>query len=108
MCSDAIGRTRFRDVIAADSHDPGELNLFRDRVTKLLSWSMPPDTDRRDVIDDILPEPAGGAHNDWDAAAGALHEGLTRHLADLRPLTADELRESRWEKFERMGAWIEA
>jgi len=31
-----------------------ELNLFRDRVTKLLSWSMPPDTDRRDVIDDIL------------------------------------------------------
>ena len=33
-----------------------------------------------DVIDDILPEPMGGAHNDWDAAAGALHEGLTRHL----------------------------
>jgi acetyl-CoA carboxylase carboxyl transferase subunit alpha len=61
-----------------------------------------------DVIDDILPEPTGGAHNDWDAAAGALHEGLTRHLGELSGLSADELREGRWEKFERMGAWIEA
>src|SRR5687767_12926408 len=49
-----------------------------------------------DVIDDILPEPMGGAHNDWDAAAGALHEGLTRHLADLSGLSSDELREGRW------------
>ncbi|HUF49903.1 MAG TPA: acetyl-CoA carboxylase carboxyltransferase subunit alpha [Longimicrobiales bacterium] len=59
------------------------------------------------VIDDIMPEPAGGAHNDWDAAAAALRDGLLRHLGELRNLSADELRAARWAKFEGMGAWIE-
>ena len=59
------------------------------------------------VIDDILPEPAGGAHNDWDTAAHALREALMRHIADLQMLSADQLREQRWSKYEKMGAWEE-
>jgi acetyl-CoA carboxylase carboxyl transferase subunit alpha len=57
------------------------------------------------VIDDIVPEPAGGAHSDWDATAAALKEALLRHLGELRELAPDELRRQRWEKYMQMGEW---
>jgi acetyl-CoA carboxylase carboxyl transferase subunit alpha len=38
---------------------------------------------RRGIIDGIIPEPSGGAHNDLQAAATALREALVRHLADV-------------------------
>ncbi|MGH7449217.1 MAG: acetyl-CoA carboxylase carboxyltransferase subunit alpha [Longimicrobiales bacterium] len=60
------------------------------------------------VIDDVVPEPMGGAHADWDATAGALRVALLRHLADLETRAPDERREQRWRKFEAMGEWIEA
>jgi acetyl-CoA carboxylase carboxyl transferase subunit alpha len=60
------------------------------------------------VIDDVVPEPLGGAHTDWDAAAGALRSALTRHLAELDAFSPDDLRTRRWSKFEAMGAWTEA
>jgi acetyl-CoA carboxylase carboxyl transferase subunit alpha len=60
------------------------------------------------VIDDIVPEPVGGAHTDWDATAGALRVALLRHLAELSEMTDDERREQRWKKFEAMGEWVEA
>jgi acetyl-CoA carboxylase carboxyl transferase subunit alpha len=60
-----------------------------------------------DVIDDIVPEPMGGAQNDWDATAGALRVALLRHLAELDAVEADERRQQRWRKFEAMGAWVE-
>ena len=60
------------------------------------------------VVDDIIPEPVGGAHTDWDTAAGALRSTLIRHLVELEDLPADERREQRWAKYEAMGAWVEA
>jgi hypothetical protein len=54
LCSEAIGRERFCDVLARSAKDPSALNRFRDRVTKLLSWTMPPEPGQRDAIDDIL------------------------------------------------------
>lgn len=60
------------------------------------------------VIDEIVPEPMGGAQTDWDATAGALRVALLRHLAELDALSADERREQRWQKFEAMGEWVEA
>jgi acetyl-CoA carboxylase carboxyl transferase subunit alpha len=60
------------------------------------------------VIDDVVPEPVGGAHTDWDATAGALRVALLRHLAELDVVSPDERREQRWRKFEAMGEWIEA
>ena len=59
------------------------------------------------VIDDIVPEPTGGAHMDWDATAGALRVALLRHLAELDQIPPDERRTRRWRKFEGMGEWIE-
>jgi acetyl-CoA carboxylase carboxyl transferase subunit alpha len=60
------------------------------------------------VIDEVVPEPVGGAHVDPAAAAGALHGVLARHLGELCVRPADQLRRERWAKFERMGAWQEA
>ena len=59
------------------------------------------------VVDGIIPEPRGGAHNDWDAAAQALREALFTNLRELGALDADALRTARWSKFESLGAWRE-
>jgi acetyl-CoA carboxylase carboxyl transferase subunit alpha len=60
-----------------------------------------------DVVDDVVTEPAGGAHMDWDGAADALRVTLNRHLAELDSMTDDDRREQRWRKFEAMGEWLE-
>ena len=60
-----------------------------------------------EVIDDIVAEPPGGAHEDFPATSSALAEALRGHLAELDRMAPDELREARWAKFARMGAWQE-
>jgi acetyl-CoA carboxylase carboxyl transferase subunit alpha len=60
-----------------------------------------------DVIDEVLPEPMGGAHMDWDVTAGTLRSGLLRHLVELERQDPEDLRRARWAKFDAMGAWIE-
>jgi len=54
-----------------------------------------------------VPEPAGGAHSDWDPAAENLGTALERVLDDLCALPIDELLQSRWAKYEALGAWNE-
>ena len=60
------------------------------------------------VCDEIVPEPEGGAHTDWDAASSRLSEALDRNVSELEQLPLDELREGRWKKYEAIGAWREA
>ena len=60
-----------------------------------------------EVIDEIVPEPAGGAHRDHEAAAEFLHEALTRNLAELKAIAADELIEQRYQKFRKMSRFQE-
>lgn len=57
------------------------------------------------VIDEVIPEPAGGAHSDWDVAAESLRWALVRHLGELCTQPVDELRRARWAKYMRMGEW---
>jgi len=57
------------------------------------------------VIDEVIPEPTGGAHNDWDAAARALGDALARHLAELRGIAPEDLVAQRLNKYLAMGAW---
>lgn len=54
------------------------------------------------IIDDVVPEPDGGAHNDHIAAAAILKEYLKKHLAELKQLTPEELVEQRYQKFRAM------
>ena len=55
------------------------------------------------VIDEVLPEPFGGAHSDWPTTADVLREALVRHLVELSELTPEDLLPKRWEKYLAMG-----
>ena len=55
------------------------------------------------LIDRVIPEPAGGAHEDPDAAARFLAASLERSLAELGALDVNELVQQRYAKFRRMG-----
>ena len=57
------------------------------------------------VVDTVIPEPDGGAHTDYEETAARLRDALLANLTQLDTLTPDELRQERWEKFERMGEW---
>ncbi|MGQ0560290.1 MAG: acetyl-CoA carboxylase carboxyltransferase subunit alpha [Gemmatimonadota bacterium] len=59
------------------------------------------------VIDEVLPEPFGGAHTDWQTTADILREGLIRHLLEVTNVRVDELVPKRWEKYLGMGEWRE-
>lgn len=58
------------------------------------------------LIDEILPEPEGGAHTDYDAAAKVLDEAFTRALHEVSKLSPNELLEQRYQKFRRMGQFF--
>jgi acetyl-CoA carboxylase carboxyl transferase subunit alpha len=55
------------------------------------------------VIDDVIPEPLGGAHQDHKLAAASLKEYLLKHLSELEDLSADELIEQRYQRFRAMA-----
>jgi acetyl-CoA carboxylase carboxyl transferase subunit alpha len=55
------------------------------------------------LIDGIVPEPPGGAHEDSDAAACLLKAQLLRSLGELSGLSADQAVGNRYDKFRRMG-----
>jgi acetyl-CoA carboxylase carboxyl transferase subunit alpha len=59
------------------------------------------------IIDEIVPEPEGGAHTDVDASASFLGQVLDRTLRDLSRLPVPQLLDQRYEKFRRMGQFFE-
>jgi len=66
-----------------------------------------PDLFELRVIDEIIPEPPGGAHTDHAAAAKVLQETLNRHLEELRKFRPEKLVRRRRQKFLRLGQWTE-
>jgi acetyl-CoA carboxylase carboxyl transferase subunit alpha len=67
-----------------------------------------PDLLKLGVVDAIVPEPMGGAHRDWEAAATNLRTALREHLADLSGRSGETLVAERYEKFRKLGAFEEA
>jgi len=57
----------------------------------------------RDIIDEIVPEPNGGAQNAPEAAAKALDVALSRALAEVTAIPPSERLDRRYQKFRRMG-----
>jgi acetyl-CoA carboxylase carboxyl transferase subunit alpha len=57
------------------------------------------------IIDEIIPEPLGGAHQDWTTAARNLKEVVLKNLKELESIPANELVSKRIEKFGRMGVY---
>ena len=57
-------------------------------------------------IDDIVPEPEGGAHRDYEAAANLLDVSLQRHLGEVKKIPPAELVVSRYNKFRTMAQFF--
>ncbi len=60
------------------------------------------------VVDEVIPEPPGGAHHDPARAAQALQYALQKHLNDLRALDTERLLETRYERFRHLGVFEES
>jgi acetyl-CoA carboxylase carboxyl transferase subunit alpha len=60
------------------------------------------------LVDDVLPEPLGGAHNDPSEMAATLKAYLLKTIAELSPLDPESRIQQRIEKFSRMGFYEEA
>jgi len=65
------------------------------------------DLSRLGVIDEIVKEPLGGAHRDPEGMAQILKEVVERHLKELERMKEEELLGLRYEKFRRMGTFID-
>ena len=59
------------------------------------------------VVDEIVSEPEGGAHRDYDSVAENLGSALRRNLQHISEFPIDELLQKRYEKFRRLGIFTE-
>src|SRR5690606_8029786 len=55
------------------------------------------------VVDEVIPEPKGGAHKDPDWQAERVKEAVLRHLRELAALPGEALRQQRFDKFRKIG-----
>src|SRR5688500_2896641 len=84
----------------------GKSPEMREKAASALRITAP-DLFELKVIDEIIPEPRGGAHADHQSTATALHDVVCRHLDELRKYKPDKLVRRRREKFLRMGQFLE-
>src|SRR5687767_15603352 len=84
----------------------GKSPEMREKAASALRITAP-DLFELKVIDEIIPEPLGGAHADHQAVATAVHDALCRQVDELRRLKPDKLVRRRREKFLRMGQFLE-
>ena len=58
------------------------------------------------IVDSIVDEPPGGAHQDHDGAARLVDRAIFEQLSALADLGPDQLRDDRYERFRRLGAFM--
>jgi acetyl-CoA carboxylase carboxyl transferase subunit alpha len=84
----------------------GKSPEMRERAASALRITAPDLFELR-VIDEIIPEPPGGAHSSQEATAKAVQDALVRNLDELRKVKPDKLVRRRREKFLGMGRFAE-
>ena len=81
--------------------------LWRDAARKVEAAEAlkitAPDLLEMQIIDEIVPEPVGGAHQDHAAATALIDEAIARHLAQLMAMAPAERLEARYQKFRAIG-----
>ncbi len=77
---------------------------FKEQAAEALQLTAP-DLKKQGIIDEIVPEPLGGAHRDHARAADILKAHLLGELKTLTKIKIDKLIEKRIEKFSRMGEY---
>ena len=55
------------------------------------------------LIDEVIPEPLGGAHKDWPSVFESVRSALIRHLDQLESIPRDQLVESRYLRYRGIG-----
>ena len=63
------------------------------------------DLKRFGIVDEIIPEPPGGAHNDWDQTTVVLSQAISRHLDEVAALDPEDRIDLRHEKFRKIGEY---
>jgi len=79
---------------------------FKEEAARALKLTAP-DLMEMGIIDEIIPEPTGGAHNNPEAMYEGLGKVIARHLKSLEKMTSKKLLKTRLEKFDAMGAFTE-
>ncbi|WP_339233451.1 acetyl-CoA carboxylase carboxyl transferase subunit alpha [Oceanobacillus sp. FSL W7-1281] len=64
-----------------------------------------PDLKKLGVIDEMIPEPKGGAHRDIDTQAGLIDQVLEKSLNELKALSPEDIVEERWQKYKKIGSF---
>lgn len=70
---------------------------------KITSW----DLKQLGILDELLPEPVGGAHADPLQAADTLKQAILRHLTELSAMTAESRQQLRYQKYRKIGVFAE-
>lgn len=79
---------------------------FKEEAARALKLTAP-DLMEVGIIDEIIPEPTGGAHNNPEAMYEGLGKVISSHLKSLEKMTPNKLLKTRLEKFDAMGAFTE-
>jgi len=90
-CASILWKSADKKEVAADA-----MNLTADRLARLK------------LVDEVLPEPVGGAHRNPQATAESIKAALIRHLDDLEKLPPDKLRAQRNTRIDGFGVYSEA
>ncbi len=89
-CAAILWRDGTKGYLAADTLKPTAQDLYGLKV-----------------IDEIVPEPFGGAHRNWEATFEAAEKAIGKHFAELRGMSGEELINQRYTKFRNMGVFEE-
>jgi acetyl-CoA carboxylase carboxyl transferase subunit alpha len=60
------------------------------------------------IVEEVIPEPLGGAHNNPGQTVASVRDALRKHLADLQALPLETLLDQRYERYRHLGAYEEA
>ena len=86
-CASILWKTAEKAGEAAEA-----LNLTADKLKSL------------GLIDEVVPEPLGGAHRDYDQVAATLKSGILQNLKELKQLSLDDLLEQRYQRWVNVGS----
>jgi acetyl-CoA carboxylase carboxyl transferase subunit alpha len=59
------------------------------------------------IVDEVIPEPIGGAHRNWDLTSVSIRKSIASNLSELSVLSATKLVDQRYDKFRKMGEFTE-
>jgi acetyl-CoA carboxylase carboxyl transferase subunit alpha len=90
-CASILWRDKAKMVEAAES-----LKLTANDLTSL------------GIVDEVVPEPAGGAHHNYEVTARNLRQAVEKHFSELEKVSYEELVELRYQKFRKMGIFAES